>query len=154
MGHRGPFRRAGAHPAADDCGLQGKSTFFSTIQSSFSGMRRMDWTPWSGFHAPVGIVRPAESGAARQAESDAFPSTIDADDRHIIQEQLDRFVTALQLPPRPASSPAVDEIGPLRLLTRLDRHQASRTTTEQCQRAETAQCSSARLTPDPQKTTS
>lgn len=113
MGHRGPFRRAGAHPAADDCGLQGKSTFFSTIQSSFSGMRRMDWTPWSGFPAPVGIVRPAESGAARWAESDAFPSTIDADDRHIIQEQLDRFVTALQLPPRPASSPAVvHEIGP------------------------------------------
>jgi hypothetical protein len=38
--------------------------------------------------------------AARQAESDAFPSALDADDWHILQEQLGKFVDALKLPPQ------------------------------------------------------
>lgn len=51
--------------------------------------------------------------AARQAETEAFPPTMDAEDWHILQEQLDRFVSALQLPPGPTPSPAVlHELGP------------------------------------------
>lgn len=44
--------------------------------------------------------------AARQAESDAFPSSMNAEDWHILQEQLDRFVAALQLPQQPNPSSA------------------------------------------------
>jgi DNA-binding MarR family transcriptional regulator len=55
----------------------------------------------------------AALAVARQAEIEAFPSTLDAEDWHILQEQLNRFVTALQLPPRPTPSPAVlHELGP------------------------------------------
>lgn len=39
--------------------------------------------------------------AARQAEIDAFPPGMDAEDWHIFQEQLERFVHALGVPPRP-----------------------------------------------------
>ena len=35
---------------------------------------------------------------ARQAEADAFPSTMDAQDWHILQEQLGKFVDALKFP--------------------------------------------------------
>lgn len=38
--------------------------------------------------------------AAHQAERDAFPSTVDAQDWRILQEQLGRFVEALKLPPQ------------------------------------------------------
>ena len=39
--------------------------------------------------------------AARQAEIDAFPSTMDAQDWRILQEQLGRFVDALKFPQQP-----------------------------------------------------
>lgn len=47
--------------------------------------------------------------AARQAELDAFPSTMDAQDWHILQEQLGRFVEALKFPTRP---PGLLKAGP------------------------------------------
>ena len=40
----------------------------------------------------------AALAAARRAEIDAFPSTMDAQDWHILQEQLGRFVDALKFP--------------------------------------------------------
>ena len=44
---------------------------------------------------------------ARQAEIDAYPVTLDAEDWRTFQEQLEKFVHALGAPRRPRSAPAV-----------------------------------------------
>jgi DNA-binding MarR family transcriptional regulator len=63
------------------------------------------------FHVHLTSAGRAALAAARQAEVDAFPSTLDADDWHIFHEQLDRFVHALRLPSRPSTAAASEHDG-------------------------------------------
>lgn len=60
------------------------------------------------FHVHLTAAGRAALVAARQAEADAFPATMDADDWHIFHEQLDRFIHALRLPSRPSSAAAIE----------------------------------------------
>lgn len=50
--------------------------------------------------------------AARQAELDAFPSTLNAQDWNTLQQHLGRFVEALKIPSRPAGLPQASEPEP------------------------------------------